>query len=326
MSMLYKLLALANYNLIVIISAASVFLTVYLLIMALSKQKESLEEKLQRFTALRNPHPTSSSKMDLKFLLSKLGGLTPKRWREKIDQELMRGDIPLKGGEFLVLQGFLALLFYLAGILITRNILFSLLFLFTGSIIPHIWLKTSQKRKRKQFNNQLADSLLILANSLRAGFSLLQAMEMVSQEMPNPISSEFKLTLKEMTYGTSTETALLHLAERVDSEDLDLLVTAVLIQRQVGGNLAEILMNIHATIQDRIRIQLEIKSLTAQGRMSGYIISALPFGIAAILTALNPSYLKILITEPLGLIMIGAGLVAQVIGFIIIRKIITIEA
>jgi len=194
-----------------------------------------------------------------------------------------------------------------------------------GGAIPRLWLKSAQKKKRSQFNNQLADALLVLANSLRAGFSLLQAMEMVSQEMPNPISGEFHLALREMTYGTATETALIHLSERVGSDVLDLLVTAMLIQRQAGGNLAEVLLNIHATIQDRLRIQQEIKTLTAQGKMSGYVIAALPFGIAAVLSVSNPSYLSVLFTNPIGWAMLAGGLISQFIGFLIIRKIITIE-
>lgn len=317
---------ITQYNLAIWIAAVSTFLTVYLTILAFTNREESLEDKLQRFTALRGPNTTASGKKDLKILLTRLGGFTPKRWREKLDRELMQGDIPLKGGEFLVLQGFLALTFFLAGILLLQNIILSLLFFLTGGFIPRFWLKRAQRRKRQQFNNQLSDALLILANSLRAGFSLLQAMEMVSQEMPNPISGEFKLTLKEMTYGTSTEVALTHLGERVGSDDLNLLITAVLIQRQVGGNLAEVLMNIHSTIQDRLQIQQEIRTLTAQGRMSGYIIGGLPFGIAAVLSFLNPEYLKVFITEPIGWIMLGVGLFSQFIGFIIIRNIITIEA
>lgn len=308
------------------IAAVSTFFTVYFVILTLSRRDESLAEKLQRFTALRNPNIPAPGKKDIKALLSRCAAYTPKHWGEKLDRELMRGDIQLKGGEFIVLHLFLCVIFYMAGLLITQNLLLSVLFFLIGGLIPQLWLRVAQKRKRKQFNNQLADSLLILANSLRAGFSLLQAMEMVSQEMPNPISGEFKLTLKEMTYGTSTETALLHLGERVDSEDLSLLVTAVLIQRQVGGNLAEVLMNIHATIQDRIRIHQEIRTLTAQGRASGYIIACLPFAIAAILTVLNPGYLKLLFTHPLGQMMIAAGIVAELIGFLVIRKIITIEA
>ena len=145
---------IGQYNLIICIAVVSAFLFVYLTIMALSKRRETLEEKLQRFTAISNPHVSTSDKKDVKVFLSRLGGLTPKRWSEKIDRELMQGDIQLKGGEFLVLQGFLALVFYLAGMLILQNVLLSLLFLFTGGFIPKLWLKSAQKRKRKQFNNQ----------------------------------------------------------------------------------------------------------------------------------------------------------------------------
>lgn len=309
------------------VAAVSIFLTIYLLIIGFSHKNETLEERLKRFTAIRSTNNSTVSKeKTLKALLSHLGEFTPKRWRAKLDRELMQGDIPLRGGEFLVLQEVAALFLFLIGILLTHSLTISLLFLVIGGFLPRLYLRKAQKKKRKQFDNQLADSLLILANSLRAGFSLLQAMEMVSQEMPNPISGEFKITLREMTYGTSTETALTNLAERVGSEDLDLLVTAVLIQRQVGGNLAEVLISIHSTIADRIRIQQEIKTLTAQGRVSGYIIGALPFGIAGVLSVINPSYLKLLFTTSLGLALLVAGLISQFIGFLIIRKIIAVEA
>lgn len=310
---------------IILISIVATFLTVYLAILSLARSNETLEAKLQRFTALRTPIKTGSDKRDLKQLIELLGRLTPHRWSERLDLELIRGNSQLKGGEFLVLQGFLTVFFFLIGFMLSQKMYAGLLFAIGGVILPRLWLNSAQKKKRRQFNNQLADALLVLANSLRAGFSLLQAMEMVSQEMPNPISGEFHLALREMTYGTATETALIHLSERVGSDVLDLLVTAMLIQRQAGGNLAEVLLNIHATIQDRLRIQQEIKTLTAQGRMSGYIIAALPFGIAAVLSVLNPSYLSVLFTNPLGWAMLAGGLTSQFIGFIIIRKIITIE-
>ncbi|TGE32434.1 type II secretion system F family protein [Desulfosporosinus sp. Sb-LF] len=310
---------------VILIPAVTTFLTVYLGILALTRHEETLEAKLRRFTALRAPSNPGTSKRDIRHLLTLLGRIAPRHWCEGLDLELIRGNIPLKGGEFLVLQAFLTVLFFLIGIMLTQKIYLGILFAVGGGILPRLWLKSAQKRKRSQFNNQLADALLVLANSLRAGFSLLQAMEMVSQEMPNPISGEFHLALREMTYGTATEIALIHLSERVGSDVLDLLVTAMLIQRQAGGNLAEVLLNIHATIQDRLRIQQEIKTLTAQGRMSGYIIAALPFGIAAVLSVINPSYLSILFSHPIGWAMIAAGLISQFIGFIIIRKIITIE-
>jgi len=310
---------------IIIISVVATFLAVYLGIVAFARSEETLEAKLRRFTALRTPVKTGTDKRDIKQLLVLLGQLTPRRWSEELDLELIRGNIPLKGGEFLILQTFLTVLFFLVGLMLTQKIYGGILFAVIGGVLPRLWLKSAQKKKRRQFDNQLADALMVLANSLRAGFSLLQAMEMVSQEMPNPISGEFHLALREMTYGTDTETALIHLSERVGSDVLDLLVTAMLIQRQAGGNLAEVLLNIHATIQDRLRIQQEIKTLTAQGKMSGYVIGALPFVIAALLSVINPSYLSVLFTNPIGWAMLAGGLISQLIGLLIIRKIITIE-
>lgn len=312
-------------QIVILITLVATFLAVYSGILALTRRDETLEAKLRRFTALRVPSKTEAGKRNLKNMLTLLGRFAPRRWSEGLDLQLIRGDIPLKGGEFLVLQGFLTFLFFLIGFMLTQKFYAGFLFSIGGGMLPRLWLNSAQKKKRRKFNNQLADALLVLSNSLRAGFSLLQAMEMVSQEMPNPISGEFHFTLREMTYGTSTETALIHLSERVGSGVLDLLVTAMLIQRQAGGNLAEVLQNIHATIQDRLRIQQEIKTLTAQGRMSGYIIAALPFGIAAVLSVLNPSYLSVLFTNRIGWTMLAGGLISQFIGFLIIRKIITIE-
>jgi tight adherence protein B len=310
---------------VILIAVVATFLGVYFGILALVRSEETLEAKIQRFTALRAPSNLGTSKRGIKYLLTLLGRFAPRHWSEGLDLELIRGNIPLKGGEFLVLQAFLTVLFFLVGLMLTQKIYVGILFAVGGVVLPRLWLKSAQKKKRRQFNNQLADALLVLANSLRAGFSLIQAMEMVSQEMPNPISGEFHLALREMTYGTATETALIHLSERVGSDVLDLLVTAMLIQRQAGGNLAEVLQNIHATIQDRLRIQQEIKTLTAQGRMSGYVIAALPFGIAAVLSLINPSYLFVLFHNPIGWAMLAGGLTSQFIGFLIIRKIITIE-
>lgn len=310
---------------IILISVVATFLAVYLAVLALAHREETLEAKLERFTALRAPIKTRTDKRDLKHLLVQLGRLTPRRWSKGLDLELIRGNSTLKGGEFLVLQGILSVFFFLIGFMLSQKLYAGVLFFVIGGFLPKIWLKSAQKKKRRQFENQLADALLVLANSLRSGFSLLQAMEMVSQEMPNPISGEFQLALREMTYGTATETALIHLSERVGSDVLDLLVTAMLIQRQAGGNLAEVLQNIHATIQDRLRFQQEIKTLTAQGRISGYVIAALPFGIAAALSVINPSYLSVLFTNPIGWYLLAGGLISQFIGFLIIRKIITIE-
>lgn len=148
---------------------------------------------------------------------------------------------------------------------------------------------------------------------------------MAAQEMPDPLSSEIKITLKEMAYGESTENALLNLSQRVESKDLELMVTAILIQRQIGGNLAEILINIHDTIQERLQIQGEIKTLTAQGRLSGYIIGALPILIGLVITMMQPSFMMPLFQDPLGIVLLCCGAVLEIIGFIAIRKIVNIK-
>ncbi len=184
---------------------------------------------------------------------------------------------------------------------------------------------SAQSKKTQRFNNQLSDVLLVLANSLKAGFSLFQAMEMASQEMPDPIALELKLTLKEMTYGESTESSLLNLTRRIKSKDLELMVAAILIQRQIGGNLAEILLGIHETIQERLALMGEVRSLTAQGRLSGYIIAFVPFGIGIIVSILQPEYLAVLFTSKIGLTLVIAGLFLQLLGFMAINKIVKIK-
>ncbi len=317
-----------NNSSLLITIIVSTFLTTFFVLMSLTtaRRKDSLTERLHGFTAWRTtPTIITTEKASLKQVLTKLADLAPLHWSKKLEKELLRANIPLNGGEFLALQMILTLTFFLIGLSVIHQFLAGPLVGMLGVILPRIWLKNAQKKKIQRFNDQLADALLILANSLKAGFSFMQALDLVSREMPDPIARELQFSLREMNYGTPTEQALLNLNDRVGSDDLDLLITAILIQRQVGGNLAEVLQSIHSTIQDRIRIKQQIKTLTAQGRMSGYVIAALPFGIAAVLTLMNPSYMLLMVTQPLGWAMIGGGLTSEIIGFLIIRKIIAIK-
>jgi len=316
-----------NFSLLIIIVISTFLTTVFVLIFATAARwKDSLSERLQGFTPLRTtPTMITTNKVSLKHVLTKFADLAPLHWSKKLEKELLRADVPLNGGEFLVLQMILTLFFSLIGLSVSHQFLVGPLMGILGIIAPRIWLKKAHKNKSQRFNNQLVDALLILANSLKAGFSFMQALDLVSHEMPDPIARELQFSLREMNYGTPTEQALLNLNDRIGSDDLDLLVTAILIQRQVGGNLAEVLLSIHSTIQDRIRIKQEIQTLTAQGRMSGYVIAVLPFGIAAILTLMNPSYMVLMVTKPLGWAMIGGGLTSEFIGFLFIRKIIAIK-
>ncbi len=248
------------------------------------------------------------------------------QWSRLMEHKLIQAGIPLRGSEFIVicvgsaLAGFVVI-FLLSG----GSLLRALVGAFVGCFIPLVVLRIKIDKRAKAFNEQLGDSLILVANSLRTGYSFMQAIEMVSREMPQPISDEFGRVLKEMGLGVPTEQAMNNLAKRVNSDDLDLVVTAVLIQRQVGGNLAEVLDNIAGTIRERVKIKGQIKTLTAQGRISGIIISLLPVGIGSVIYLINPEYISLLFTHPLGKAMLAAGVVSQLMGIMFIRKIVNIE-
>lgn len=248
------------------------------------------------------------------------------RWSHRIEHKLIQAGIPLRGSEFLVICCGACLFSSCFGLIISGGKLFVAIACgFVGYTIPLLILKLKIKRRVKAFTNQLGDSLVLIANSLRTGYSFLQSIEMVSREMPKPMSEEFARVLKEMNLGIGTEDALNNLAERVNSDDLDLVVTAVIIQRQVGGNLAEVLDSISNTIRDRIKIKGQIKTLTAQGRISGVIVSLLPLVTGLMIYLVNPEYMKLLFSQPLGNAMLAVGVVSQVIGMLFIRKIVNIE-
>jgi tight adherence protein B len=194
-----------------------------------------------------------------------------------------------------------------------------------GFFLPRFYVKFRQAQRMKAFNNQLGDAINLLANGLRSGYSLLQAMDAVGREMPPPMSEEFQRVVREIGLGISYERAMNNMLRRIPSDDLDLMITAINVQHEVGGNLAEILETISHTIRERIRIKGEIRVLTAQGMISGYVISFLPLGLGIILYAMNPEYIGAMFEEPCGWLMIAVGTISTTIGYIAIRKIVNIE-
>lgn len=194
-----------------------------------------------------------------------------------------------------------------------------------GFLLPIWWLGFRERQRLKLFEGQLPDALGLIANSLRSGYSFLQALEVVGREMPEPISRELGQVLRENKVGIPLEEALAGLARRVNSPDLDLVITAVLIQRQVGGNLAEIVEKIAMTIKQRLQLLGQVRALTAQGRLSGWIVALLPVGLGLVLNAVNPEYIKPLFTHPLGWMMLGVGAVMQTIGMVVINKMVQME-
>ena len=197
-----------------------------------------------------------------------------------------------------------------------------------GTFIPNIYVKSSTKSRLKKFDNQLGDMLNLTVNGLRAGFSTLQAMEAVSRELPAPICEEFRRVVQEMQLGLPMEETLEHLIRRINSDDLDLVITAINVQREVGGNLAEILDTISFTIRERVRIKGEIQALTAQGRATAWVISALPIILVILLFLLNREYVMTFFdpdTRSCGIpILVTAGLMV-ISGFVAAQKIVDID-
>ena len=213
----------------------------------------------------------------------------------------------------------------LLGFLLFRDMLVICLFALMGSFLPHIWVHLTKARRVKKIEQHLLNSVMLIANSLRAGHSFLQAVEIVCNDTPPPLADEFKKVLRETKLGVPVEEALTNMTKRIESKDLEMMVTGVLIQRQVGGNLAEILDTIAHTIDKRIKTKAKIKTLIAQPKLSGWIISILPFGLALFIFISKPEFIRILITEPIGRILLGTGLCMMVIGIFLIRKVVDID-
>ncbi len=317
--------------------AVLVFLTLVLFSLGIMQLKtgaqEAAAERLHQlfgkgrhgwFKKYKNQSNKSNIQIGRRILFLAGRIFTARKITEKVDVELARADIPLKGEEYLGLMLILSLTGGLILTVITGKLVAGILAAVLGCYLPYFILKTAKIKRLSKFNDQIGDALVIMANSLRSGFSFLQSLDMVCKEMPAPLAREFGITLQEMNLGTSTEEALSNMSFRVQSEDLELVVTAVLIQRQVGGNLSEVLDGIASTIRERVRIKGEINTLTAQGKISGLIIGLLPILITAVLYVINPAYIKLLFTCKTGLAMVFAAVLSQIMGLAIIRKIVQI--
>jgi tight adherence protein B len=194
-----------------------------------------------------------------------------------------------------------------------------------GAVIPPLVVSMARKKRLALFEKQLGDALGIISNCLRSGFSFQQAMESISGEMAEPISKEFAKTLREMRLGVPIEQAMENIVRRMQNQDLDMLVSAVLIQRQVGGNLADIIDNISVTIRDRLKIKGDVKVLAASGRISGMVIGLLPVFLMGILMFLNPTYVLTFFQTKVGIIMLCVAGVMEFTGFFMVTKIVDIK-
>jgi tight adherence protein B len=265
--------------------------------------------------------------------------LTERGFGASIATDMARADLKLTVAEYFSLTVIAMIGVAAIAWLIYGGFILPLIGLVAGFFLPRFYVKFRQGRRLKQFNDQLGDGITLMANGLRAGYSLLQAMDAVAREMPSPISDEFRRVVREIGLGVENERAFNNLLRRVPSDDLDLMVTAINVQQEVGGNLAEILEIIGYVIRERVRIKGEIKVLTAQAQISGYVISLLPIILGFILYAMNPEYIgrmvysceargldpEALCSQPCGWVLVGIGLFGIAIGFFAMQKITDIE-
>ena len=257
---------------------------------------------------------------------------------DRLGTDLARADLKMKPAEYIILWALSPFLFAFAAFVLGfvfegfQNPVAIAVFFLLGIYAPRFYLNRRKAGRLKAFANQLPDTITLLANSLRAGSSFLQGMELVTREARPPISEEFERVVREMQLGVALQPALNNLARRVASEDLELMVTAIQIQSTVGGNLATVLDAIAHTIRERIRIYGEIQTLTAMQRYSGYVITLLPVGLAGILFLISPTYISVMLEKPpellglpTGIVFFLIGLISMGIGFLLIRRIVDIK-
>lgn len=194
-----------------------------------------------------------------------------------------------------------------------------------GYAIPKFMLSSAAGRRKKALEAQIPDTVLLISSALKSGYSFLKALQVVAKEMPVPMSDVARKVVDECNFGVPLEDALMRMAARARSYDLDLVTTAVIIQSQVGGSLAEILDSIAETIRERIQIEAEISALTAEGKLSGIVLALMAPGMAAALTVLNPTYMSVLFGDPMGVKMVVAAVVLQIVGIIMIKKMMRVE-
>jgi len=293
--------------------------------------KEKPIDKLKYFDEdyALSEHYKSSNKSKVSIFKT-LAALVPtsrlnKRKNKKLELELMKADLPVTVEELLVIKILSSSAFAFLAFAVFKDYFIIILVFIAIWNVPRFIIKNKKKDRIKLFDSQLNEGITIISNSLKAGYSFLQAVAVVSEETSDPFSKEFKKLLKEMSFGISEEDALKNLLSRMDSLDLNLIINAILIQKDIGGNLSEILDNISETIRERQKLKNELKTLTAQGRLSGIILTLIPVFLGLTIYLFNKEYMMLLFTTSTGIFMVVGAVVSEFFGLLMIRKITNID-
>jgi tight adherence protein B len=292
--------------------------------------RRRIEERLQELLAARG---MSASQREMRLLKEELLSDIPPLHRlllrfeifNRLKELLRQAELNIVVNTFLLMSLISSFIGGWFAFVMSRSIVIALIVMPLAAMLPLLYVRRRRRRRFDLFIEQLPDALELMIRSLQAGHSFTSALQTVATEMPDPIAREFGKAYEEQNLGLSTRIALENLVERVPITDLKLCVTAILIQREIGGNLAEVMHNISHTIRERFRIQGEIRVKSAQARLSGYIVSALPFVMFLLISLANPTYLQPLYEHEYGSYIITLGIAMQITGWIIIRRITRIE-
>ncbi len=259
--------------------------------------------------------------------------LSGREWADNVARDLERADMKLRVGEYLTLRLMMALLLFALVLIVLGRDGIGIAVAMAGAVVGYILPRWHTSRRitsrTTKFNDQLVEALDLVSNSLRSGFGLLQSMDLAGEQLDPPLAAEFKRTINDINVGASFEDALVAFNDRMQSKDLDIVITAILIQRTVGGNLAEVLDTVARTMRERTRIKGEIRTLTAQQRLSGFIVGGLPVAIIGVLFLLGSvtgrNYTEVLFVTNTGRIALLAACGMEGMGILLIRRIVNIE-
>jgi tight adherence protein B len=300
--------------------------------LSLRTEKTDVDERIDKYVEEPKPEP-GAEKAERPQASMVTGWINAKVQRtslgDRVARDLARADLKFKPGEYIALVIIASFMLGLVGFVIGgKSIILALAGLLFGGFLPSMYVKSEQKKRLVKFNNQLGDMLNLMVNGLKAGFSTMQAMESISRELDAPISDEFRRVIQEMQLGLSMEKALDNLLRRIPSPDLDLVVTAVNVQREVGGNLAEILDTISFTIRERVRVKGEIRVLTSQQSFSGKFLALLPVFVVLALYLFNKEYIMQFAdpeNAPCNYIALALAVLLIVFGYMALQKLAQVE-
>jgi len=247
------------------------------------------------------------------------------RFSQNLQRLINQSGVSMKAGALILAMLSLGGLFFLIVSHYINNILAALAVAIIGGSLPYHYIKWKIRKRKGDFESQLPDAIDLMTNALKAGFSLESSLRMVAHEVPDPLGIEFGIAFEEQNLGISLTDALMNMTKRVRSDELNLMVAALLIHKRTGGNLAEVLEKIGNTIRDRFRMEREVRIHSAHGRLSGFVLVILPIVAAIALFSISPEYLKVLLEERVGNYILGAAIIMQILGIWAINRIVNIR-